>query len=305
MIEIKLECSECGSSKLLTDQNRGEIYCKSCGNIIENNLINFEREWKEFDSDQAKKRRRTGLPLSYTSLDMGLKTEIGSSSEIKNLKSKVKAKFFRLRKWQFRETSMKSNLRFALSYLKVLSSNLRLTRVAEEEAAKLYTLIAYKGLTKGRNIETIMASIAYIVCKKYGIPRSVDEVCEISNLDKRVLLRMQKIVIRELKLKVIPHSPIDYLARFCSKLNLGVEIQSKAMKLLEDIEKEGLANGKDPRSIAAATLYIVAFDSKERTTQRELVDVAGITEVTVRKRYQEIVDKLNLEIIKNESRIQM
>jgi len=33
----------------------------------------------------------------------------------------------------------------------------------------------------------------------------------------------------------------------------------------------------------------------EKKTQREVADIAGITEVTIRNRYKELIEKLNLE----------
>ena len=47
--------------------------------------------------------------------------------------------------------------------------------------------------------------------------------------------------------------------------------------------------------IAAAALYVAALINDEKKTQREVADIAGITEVTIRNRYKELIEKLNLE----------
>ena len=47
--------------------------------------------------------------------------------------------------------------------------------------------------------------------------------------------------------------------------------------------------------IAAAALYVSALIHGEKRTQREVADIAGITEVTIRNRYKELIEKLNLE----------
>jgi transcription initiation factor TFIIB len=59
---------------------------------------------------------------------------------------------------------------------------------------------------------------------------------------------------------------------------------------------EGITSGKDPTCIAAAALYIASIMEGERRTQREIGEVAGVTEVTVRNRYKELVRKLNLGV---------
>ena len=40
---------------------------------------------------------------------------------------------------------------------------------------------------------------------------------------------------------------------------------------------------------------MAALLNNEKKTQREVADVAGITEVTIRNRYKELLDKLDLE----------
>ncbi len=49
--------------------------------------------------------------------------------------------------------------------------------------------------------------------------------------------------------------------------------------------------------IAAAAIYISSILGGERRTQREVAEVAGVTEVTIRDRYKELAEKLDIEII--------
>ena len=44
--------------------------------------------------------------------------------------------------------------------------------------------------------------------------------------------------------------------------------------------------------IAAATLYIASVQTGHRRTQKEVSEVCGVTEVTIRNRYKEIVKSL-------------
>jgi transcription initiation factor TFIIB len=57
-----------------------------------------------------------------------------------------------------------------------------------------------------------------------------------------------------------------------------------------------LTAGKDPTGLAAAAIYISGIINGERRTQREISEVAHVTEVTVRNRYKELVRKLSIEI---------
>ena len=60
------KCPECGGINLLLNKEKGEVICRDCGLVIEEKLIDFGQEWREFDSDQSEKKRRTGAPMTYS-----------------------------------------------------------------------------------------------------------------------------------------------------------------------------------------------------------------------------------------------
>ena len=68
------------------------------------------------------------------------------------------------------------------------------------------------------------------------------------------------------------------------------------MELLKQIAEQELASGRGPTGMAAAVLYIASVMCGERRTQREVADVAGVTEVTIRNRYKEIIQKLDIDL---------
>jgi transcription initiation factor TFIIB len=70
-----------------------------------------------------------------------------------------------------------------------------------------------------------------------------------------------------------------------------------SMELLKQIAEQELASGRGPTGMAAAVLYIASVLCGERRTQREVAEVAGVTEVTIRNRYKELAEKLDIEII--------
>ena len=104
-----------------------------------------------------------------------------------------------------------------------------------------------------------------------------------------------RFIIRKIGLRLTPSSPKDYIARFASTLHLSPKAQNEALKILDRAEVSELTSGRGPAGIAAAALYVAALLNDEKKTQREVADVAGITEVTIRNRYKELLDRLNLE----------
>ncbi|MBU3940575.1 MAG: transcription initiation factor IIB [Nanoarchaeota archaeon] len=290
------KCPECGSINLIFKEEQGEVICRDCGLVIEEKMIDFSHEWREFDSEQAAKSRRSGAPITQTKYDGGLGTSIGSSSDIYKLDQKSKNKFFRLQKWQHRiSTAIERNLKLALAELKRVSSYLKLPSSVIEESAGIYRMAVQRGLVRGRSMESVVAGALYAACRRHEVPRTLDELSEASGIDKKEIGRTYRFITRELGIRILPSNPVDYIPRFASALKLNAETQSKAVEILEMAQKAELTSGRGPTGIAAASLYVAALMNNEKRTQREVADVAGVTEVTIRNRYKELLKELKLD----------
>ncbi|GAB6101490.1 transcription initiation factor IIB [Thermococcus atlanticus] len=291
-------CPVCGSTEFIYDPGRGEIICTKCGFVIEENVIDTGPEWRAFDASQREKRSRTGAPESILLHDKGLSTDIGID---RNLTGLMREKMYRLRKWQSRlrvSDAAERNLAFALSELDRIASQLKLPKHVEEEAARLYREAVRKGLIRGRSIESVIAACVYAACRLLKIPRTLDEITEISRVDKKEIGRSFRFIARNLNLtpKKLFVKPTDYVNKFADELGLSEKVRRKAVELLDEAYNKGLTSGKSPAGLVAAALYIAGLLEGEKRTQREVAEVARVTEVTVRNRYKELVDKLKLKI---------
>jgi len=289
------KCPECGGINLFWNREKGEVICKDCGLVIEDKMVDFGQEWKEYEGEGEGKKGRTGAPMTYTQFDMGLGTEVGQKGDLAKLGGKDRNKFFRLRKWQYRiSTAIERNLKLALAELKRVSSYLKLPKSVDEESARIYTLAVQRGLVRGRSMESVVAGTLYAACRRHDVPRTLDELSEASGIEKKEIGRTYRFVTRELGITILPSNPADYIARFSSALKLSPETQSRAVEILEHAQRTELTSGRGPTGIAAAALYVSALIHGEKRTQREVADVAGVTEVTIRNRYKELLDKLDL-----------
>jgi transcription initiation factor TFIIB len=91
-----------------------------------------------------------------------------------------------------------------------------------------------------------------------------------------------------------PVDPKKYVPRFSSELELSEEVQSKANEIIETTAEQGLLSGKSPTGYAAAAIYAASLLCNEKKTQREVADVAQVTEVTIRNRYQEQIEAMGI-----------
>jgi transcription initiation factor TFIIB len=300
--EKRKKCPECGSVKLVRNYERAELVCAGCGFIIHDKIMDMGPEWRAFDQEQRERRGRVGAPMTFTIHDKGLSTMIDwrdRDSHGKDLTPKRRAQIYRLRKWQRRirvSDATERNLAFALSEIDRMSSHLGLPRNVREAAAVIYRRAVEERLIRGRSIEGVAAAALYAACRECKVPRTLDEIADVSRVSKKEIGRSYRFIARELLIHLRPTSPTDYISRFGSELGLSGEVQSKAIELLKEATKKGLTSGRGPTGVAAAAIYIASVLHGERRTQRDVADVARVTEVTVRNRYKELCEKLGLDV---------
>ncbi|MEM7815987.1 MAG: transcription initiation factor IIB [Candidatus Aenigmatarchaeota archaeon] len=290
-------CPECGSEKIRYDYERGETVCNSCGAVISESMIDLTQEWRAFDEDQRSRRVRTGAALTPIKHDQGITTEIGKGKgELFKVSSKKRAQYYRLTKWHKRLIKSKDrNLSFAFSELQRLVSQLHLSRAVHEKVAKLYQQAVNKGLVRGRSTESIIAALLYTTCREEGAPRTLDEISKASGINRRDIGKTYRYIARKLHIRILPAKAQDYVPRFGSLLNLSERVQVRAAELLDEAGNYDVTSGKGPIGVAAAALYIAAVLEGEKKTQREVADAIGVTEVTIRNRYKEMVESLGIK----------
>jgi transcription initiation factor TFIIB len=302
-IEEMENCPECNSTRITQDYRRGELICEECGLVLDESYIDQGPEWRAFDSEQREKLTRTGAPMNYTIHDKGLSTMVGWGNRDSNGKfipTRNRAQLYRLRKWQCRiraGSTPERNLVSALSELARITSHMGLSRNVREAAAMVYRRTLEKNLIRGRSVESVIAATVYAACRQCGVPRTLDEIADSSRVDRKEVGRTYRFIARELTLKLMPTSPQDYTARFCSELGLKENTKSKALGIIIQAEENELTNGRGPTGIAASAIYIASIICGERKTQKEVAHIAGVTEVTIRNRYNELTEKLDIDIV--------
>lgn len=295
-------CPNCGSRRVVRDYERGEQVCADCGLVIAEHLIDMGAEWRAYDADELKSKARGGAPLKYIRPDKGLTTEIDLyNRDIRGLKisGKKVAQISRMRKWHKRSSissSIERNLMVALNELDRIASYLALSKDVREDAALLYRQVAEKGLVRGRLIENVVSAVLYAICRKHQIPRTLDEIAQVSGVDRKEIGRTFRFISHELKMKILLGGPEQLIPRVVTRLKLGDKTISKVNELFEMAMKKDLVIGRGPQGVVAAIIYISCELTGEKRTQKDIAEALGVTEVTIRNRYKEIAKKLGVEI---------
>ena len=281
-------CPECKGSTI-SIQEKGEIVCSQCGLVINERILDISHSGKRaFTKQEKDKRESTGSPISILLPDMGLSTVIDKTS-IKSPDLK------RAAKWNSRMTWDKRNMLIASTELKRIGSNLNLPNHIKKAAIRLYIEAFKKKLLRGRSINGMVAACLYFACREQKIPRTLQEILDETAVSAKNVRRCYRTLIRELNLKVPSTDPISLIPRYSAELGLDADVEKSTIKVLKAFISQYSTSGKDPKGLCAGALYLVCKKKDKRISQKEIANIVGVTEVTLRSRYKELVSKLNIK----------
>jgi len=304
---------ECPPEHIIYDHERGVRVCTLTGEVIEEGVIDERVDYRAYDEEERRRRARVGGPLSPAKQHMGVTVgyAIPSAGKPRGLSRIARLERIRRQYYAYGSSlsSIEKNINQALRRLDELVQALGVPAHVKEEAARIYREAAQKGLTRGRSIDSVVAAALYAACRKRQIACSIQKIAEALNLregfdPKREIARCYRLLVRDLNLRIPVISPESFVSQITSELGLPDSVAAEAVRIVRLAREAGITAGKDPNGVAAAAVYIAAIKQGFRKTQKDVASKAGVTEVTVRNRYKEIVqymkDKLGVDIEKLE-----
>ncbi len=173
------------------------------------------------------------------------------------------------------------------------ASVLDLDEEVMHEVQELYNEVDRKGLTKYKDKRDIVTALTYVVCRRRMIPLTLHKICDTLRLEYRSINKVYRYIMRRMGYSVPPTTPEEYVHSFAIELNLPKKAVKRAERIIEVGEKAGIVSGKGPAGIAAASLCLASDLENLDTSQKEVAEVSGVTQVTIRNRYRELEDCLN------------
>jgi transcription initiation factor TFIIB len=300
-MQTSIICSLCSSQdQMVTDPDSGEIICSNCGQVISEKALETQAEWRAFTTDEVNNRSRTGMPTSLARHDKGLATIIGRANKDASgqvLDAAMRTTMERLRTWDFRTqayTPTDRNLRQAFEHLDKLKDKLGLSDAIIEKTAYIYRKAQVSGMVRGRTINSVLAASLYITCREMGISRTLKDITAVSNIKRKELAKMYRLMVFELDVKIPIVDPLKCIAKISNKLNLSEKTKRQAINIMNDVTKKEISAGKDPMGIAATVLYLSCLKTGENRNQIDIANAAGVTEVTIRNRFKDLKRQFNL-----------
>ncbi|MHA1112343.1 MAG: transcription initiation factor IIB [Promethearchaeota archaeon] len=280
----------CCDEPLIKEQD-GFFVCLNCGMVYDEQVLDASPR-RAFTQDEIAKRKSAEPVYS----PIGPRTVIQGNTDAKGslLSPKGKQKYHRLAKiHRSLTTSYERNLWIALPNLQRLKERLNLPDAVEEDALRIYTNAVKKKLTMGRSIDTLLAASIFAALRIHEIPRTIEEILEIAELPKKNVIKSYRLILLkilpEMGIKIKHFGAVRYIDKFIEELKLSMDTRNKAIALLKIAKENGMpTEGKDPKGLAAASIYTASKLLGENRTQNEIAKLSHITEVTLRMRAKDL-----------------
>lgn len=265
------------------------MICPECGLVVGDRVIDVGSEWRTFSNESnGTDRSRVGggenpfLDGTDLSTMVGSDRASGSGLDLQGYA-----------RYQNRSgiSGSDRSLLNAFREITTMASRINLPKTITDRSNQLFKQVHDQKSLKGRSNDAIASACLYIACRQEGVPRTFKEICAISKIPKKEIGKCFKLILRSLEASVDIIQSEDFMSRFCSNLGLSSTIQRAATHIARKAVELDLVPGRSPVSVAAAAIYLASQASASKKSQKDIGDIAGVADVTIRQSYRSMITR--------------
>ncbi|KAK7324812.1 hypothetical protein VNO77_28668 [Canavalia gladiata] len=188
-------------------------------------------------------------------------------------------------------TVVVDNLRAYMQIIDV-ASILGLDCGISDHAFQLFRDCCSATCLRNRSVEALATAALVQAIREAQEPRTLQEISIAANVPQKEIGKYIKILGEALQLSqpINSNSISVHMPRFCTLLQLNKSAQELATHIGEVVINKCFCTRRNPISISAAAIYLACQLEDKRKTQAEICKVTGLTEVTLRKVYKELLE---------------
>ena len=284
--KLLIDCAH-DKKKRVTDEERGEIICGPCGQILTEDISSYDSK-SDYSLDYFLNNTQSSTKTTLTIFDKGLSTIIDAKNidfAGRRLSPNNTLRFKSMRVWDSRSklSSSERNTRSALMMLDGVKQKLGLTKAITEHITWIYRKASALGLVRGRGTNEIMAASIYVTCREFGIPRSLDEISDALNVTKKSVSKYYRVLITLMDIKPEIANPVDCISKFCSLLNISEKTKRHTFVILQEAITNRIVSGSKPAAVCAGALYLACMVNDEHISQQEITKQTRVSSPSIRK----------------------
>lgn len=173
-----------------------------------------------------------------------------------------------------------------------VSSILGLESDISDHAFQLFRDCCSATCLRNRSVEALATAALVQAIREAQEPRTLQEISIAANVAQKEIGKYIKILGEALQLSqpINSNSISVHMPRFCTLLQLNKSAQELATHIGDVVINKCFCTRRNPISISAAAIYLACQLEDKRKTQAEICKVTGLTEVTLRKVYKELLE---------------
>lgn len=260
-------CPRCNSTEIIERTSRK--VCANCGLIVEDSSVSEEKEWRVFDLEELQMKSR-----SSTSSKLRQKfAQVWDESE----KRGVNIDF-----------ADRRGLRDVEKEIGRIKNKLNLSvDVCKTTKHMLLDYLERKNIRASKRT-SIVAAASFLSARVTGQPKPLDLFVKKLDIGKKEVSEGYMKLRSVLPLKVDPPKPEGFLPGFVKELGLSGKCLYFARKIIKKAREERMVLGKDPSSLAAASVYLASQITGENRKREAIVGVTGSSKAIIDSRCKEL-----------------
>jgi transcription initiation factor TFIIB len=175
-----------------------------------------------------------------------------------------------------------------------MSHHAGISKIIIDDAIRYHKQISEHRTFRGLNRDGIIAASIYVACRVNKTPRTAKEIATIFHLDNSsatkgcknatsILNTIEQDFANNNKTNFGNTTPMCFLDRYCSRLNLNNEIISLCKFIAKKVEAKNYVPENTPNAIAAGIIYFVSLACRLDANKRNIHQISEISEVTINK----------------------
>jgi len=283
----KKSCFNCKQTDFLISDCE-MIVCTFCG-AENDSIIDYHAEWRYYGSDDNKRSsdpNRCGIPSNPIIPDSSLSTIIlGKGFEV----------FRKLNSWN----GLSYKQRSLIAILNKIAIKANIDNVPQsiiDATMNMYKIISQDYIKRGASRESLIAACFFNALRDQGMIRSTDEVAKLFDIKSKKLSKgcneFTELMFsknREYVKNMKPIESKDLIERFCTLLEIDENYIKVAITSAAIIDKLGLCQENNPKSIAVGVIYLISQNYNLGFTKKEIAEQCKTSEVTVTNTYGQMV----------------
>jgi transcription initiation factor TFIIB len=170
-----------------------------------------------------------------------------------------------------------------------IKQKLGLTEAVAQKAANNYSKALSMQLVRGRSISGMVVASMYLACKEFNTPKNISELSMVIDANPKSSRHCYNILVRRFKVTPANVNLDVYLNRAANTLEIRGKAYRRSLDFLNVVKGHHISQGKNPRAIAAASIYLAIRSLKEHSiTMAKIANALDVSVVSVRKRVADI-----------------